>query len=362
MNEHLYAVIMAGGVGSRLWPRSREATPKQFLDLLGPRTLLQATVDRLMPLVPQERILVVTGEEHVNTVREQVPDLPPENLIVEPGPRGTAPCIGLAAVALRLRDEQATMVACPADHVIADGDAFRRAVTAAAHFARQGYLVTLGIHPDSAHTGYGYIQRGDLLGHAQGQAVYRVRRFTEKPDAATARRFVDSGEYDWNGGIFIWRADVILAEMARLLPDLAAELEAVRAAWGTPSFAETLAGAWQRVPRTTIDYGVMERAERVAVTPVEMGWDDVGNWASLSRLAAGPGDGNVVHGGGRFLPVESEGVYVYAPAGRLIAAVGLHDFVIVDTPDALLICPKDQAQAVRRVVAQLKEAGLREYL
>ncbi|HFD39471.1 MAG TPA: mannose-1-phosphate guanylyltransferase, partial [Anaerolineae bacterium] len=278
LNEHLYAVIMAGGVGSRLWPRSRAATPKQFLDLLGPRTLLQATVDRLTPLIPPDRILVVTGADHAPTVREQVPALPPENLLIEPGPRGTAPCIGLAAVALRRRDAEATMVVCPADHVIADGDAFRRAVTAAARFAQDDYLVTLGIRPESAHTGYGYIQRGDPLGQAQGLTVYRVRRFTEKPDAATARRFVDSGEYDWNGGIFIWRVETILAEMARLLPTLDAELQAVARAWGTPAWAETLKGAWQRVPRTTIDYGVMERAERVAVTPVEMGWDDVGNW------------------------------------------------------------------------------------
>lgn len=362
MNEHLYAVIMAGGVGSRLWPRSRTAEPKQFLDLLGPRTMVQETVDRLEPLIPLERVLVVVGEDHASTVRAQVRGLPEENIILEPGPRGTAPCIGLASVLLQQRDAAATMAVCPADHLIRDAAGFRQAVSAAAELAQDNYLVTLGIRPDHPHTGYGYIQRDAPLGEVNGLPTFQVRRFTEKPDAGTAQDFVDSGEYYWNGGIFIWRAATILAEMATLLPRLHAELQPVSDAWDSPRRMEVLAAAWDRVPRTTIDYGVMEKAARVAVVPVDMGWDDVGSWATLSGLVPGDEQGNAVHGQGRPLLLDTSGTYVYTSAGRLVATVGLEDFVVIDTPDALLICPKDQAQAVRDVVDRLKADGLEEYL
>jgi mannose-1-phosphate guanylyltransferase len=362
LSEHLYAVIMAGGVGSRLWPRSRLATPKQFLDLLGSRTMLQETVDRIEPLIPLDRVLVVAGEDHETTVRSQVPGLPPENMITEPGPRGTAPCIGLAAVTLQQRDPTATMAVFPADHRIADATHFRKAVAAAAQVAQDDYLVTLGITPDHPNTGYGYIQRGTSLGEVQGLPVYRVRRFTEKPDAATAESFLGSGEYYWNGGIFIWRVSAILAEMARLLPQLHGELQSVAEAWDAPAREGKLAAAWERVPRTTIDYGVMEKAARVAVLPVDMGWDDVGNWASLSGLLEGDEAGNVLRGKGRSLLLDSADNYVYSSPGRLVTLVGVEGFVVVDTEDALLICPKEHAQAVRDVVKRLKAEGLQEYL
>ncbi len=360
--EHLYAVIMAGGVGSRLWPRSRSATPKQFLDLLGSRTMLQETVDRIRPLIPLDRVLVVVGEEHADTVRTQVDGLPAENIVVEPGPRGTAPCIGLAAAVLIGRDPEATMAVCPADHIIADAAGFRQALAAAAQVAQDKYLVTLGIEPDHPHTGYGYIQRGASLGKVLGTAAFEVKRFAEKPDAATAQHFVDSLEYYWNGGIFVWRADTILAAVEALLPDLHAELQSVSKAWHTHQRMEVLKGAWARVPRTTIDYGVMEKATRVAVVPVDIGWDDVGNWATLSEVVQGDEDGNIVHGNGRLLLLDTSDTYVYTTAGRLVAAVGLEGFVVVDTPDALLICPKDRAQGVRDAVERLKEDGLQEYL
>ncbi len=362
MNEHLYAVIMAGGVGSRLWPRSRLATPKQFLDLLGSRTMLQETVDRIEPLIPLERVLIVAGEEHASTVRAQVPHLPAENLLIEPGPRGTAPCIGLAAVVLQLRDPAATMAVCPADHLIADAAGFRQALGAAAQLAQEDYLVTLGITPDSPHTGYGYIQRGTSLAEFNGLPTFKVRRFAEKPDAATAQQFVDSQEYYWNGGIFIWRTATILAEMAELLPRLRENLESVARSWGSAQRRKVLAAAWDRVPRTTIDYGVMEKASRVAVVPVDIGWDDVGNWATLSGLVEADEQGNVVHGEGHRLLLETSDSYVYAAAGRLVVTVGLQGFVVVDTPDALLVCPKDRAQAVREAVEQLKAEGLEQYL
>ena len=360
--EHLYAVIMAGGVGSRLWPRSREATPKQFLDLLGSRTMLQETVDRLRPLIPLDRVLVVVSEEHADTVQAQVDGLPVENIVLEPGPRGTAPCIGLAATFLLRRDPEATMAVCPADHVISDAPGFRQAIAAAAQVAQDEYLVTLGITPDHPHVGYGYIQRGDALGEVLGTPAFRVKRFTEKPDAATARHFVDSLEYYWNGGIFIWRADTILAAVKDLLPRLHAELQLVAGSWHSPDRMEVLSAAWDRVPRTTIDYGIMEKATRVAVVPVDIGWDDVGNWATLSAMVQGDEQGNAVHGGGHPLLLETADTYVYTTAGRLVATVGLEGFIVVDTPDALLICPKDRAQDVRDAVQRLKDDQLEGYL
>lgn len=362
LNEHLYAVIMAGGVGSRLWPRSRVATPKQFLDLLGPRTMLQETVDRIEPLVPLARVLVVVSEEHAATVRAQVPGLPEENIVTEPGPRGTAPCVGLASVALQQRDRSAIMAVFPADHRIADAVGFRRAIAAAAQIAQDDYLVTLGITPDRPHTGYGYIQRGALLGETNGLAAFRVQCFSEKPDAPTAKRFLDSGEYYWNGGIFIWRVATILTEMESLLPRLHTELQAVAEAWDSRQRRESLVAAWDRVPRTTIDYAIMEKAARVAMMPVDIGWDDVGNWATLSGLVDSDKAGNVVRGEGCPLLMDTINTYVYTSAGRLVVTVGLENFVVVDTPDALLVCPKDQAQAVRDVVERLKAEGLQQYL
>lgn len=345
-----------------MWPRSRSASPKQFLDLLGPQTMVQETVDRIEPLVPLDRVLLVVSQEHAETVRAQIPGLPEENILVEPGPRGTAPCIGLAAVVLQRRDPEAIMAVCPADHLILDAAGFRQAIRAAADLAREGYLVTLGIAPDFPHTGYGYIQRGSALGEREGLPTYRVQRFTEKPDADTAQGFVDSRAYYWNGGIFVWQAATILAEMDSLLPSLYAGLQRVIGDWDSSRRGEVLAAVWDRVPRTTIDYGVMEKASQVAVVPVDIGWDDVGNWATLSKLLESGEEGNVVRGQGEAILLETENSYVYASAGRLVATVGLADFVVVDTPDALLICPKDQAQAVRDVVERLKAGGLEQYL
>jgi len=362
LNHHLYALVMAGGIGSRLWPRSRRNRPKQFLDLLTSRTLLQQTVERIEPLIPLERLLVVVSEEHADLVCEQIPGLPAENVVVEPGPRGTAPCIGLAAVLLQARDPLAIMATFPADHRVADGAGFRQAIAAAAQISGDGHLVTLGITPDQPNTGYGYIQRGAPLGEVDGLTAFRVQRFTEKPDLPTAQRFVDSGEYYWNGGIFIWQVETILGEMANLLPLLHTELQAIAKNWDSSECQETLVEAWERVPRTTIDYGVMEKSSRVAVLPVDIGWDDVGNWATLSGLVDADTEGNVVRGDGQPLLLDTSDTYLYTTRDRLVSLVGLEGFVVVDTPNALLVCPKEKAQAVREVVKELREKGLDQYL
>lgn len=362
MIDHLYSVIMAGGIGSRLWPRSRAARPKQFLDLIGSRTMLQETVARIEPLIPLERVLIVVGEEHAETVHAQLPDLPMENILVEPGPRGTAPCIGLAAVALRARDPQTTMAVFPADHLISDEAGFRQAIASAAHLAQDGYLVTLGISPSHAHTGYGYIQGGTALGEVGGLPAFEVQRFTEKPDAETASRFLQEGGYYWNGGIFVWQTSTILDEMANLLPPLSAELERLSLVWDSEARAETLSAAWGRVPQTTIDYGVMEKSTRVAVIPIDVGWDDVGNWSTLSQLVPTDQAQNSTHGSGHPLLLDTRNSYVYASPGKLVTTIGLEDMVVIDTPDALLICRKDRAQDVRDVVEQLKAKGWEQYL
>ncbi len=362
MTDHLYSVIMAGGIGSRLWPRSRAARPKQFLDLIGSRTMLQETVARIEPLIPLERVLIVVGEEHAETVHAQLPDLPIENILMEPGPRGTAPCIGLAAVALRARDPRATMAVFPADHLIADEVGFRQAIAAAHKLAQDGYLVTLGISPSHAHTGYGYIQGGTHLGKVGGLPAFEVQRFTEKPDAETAGRFLQDGGYYWNGGIFIWQASTILDEMAGLLPHLHTELEQLGRVWNSEARAETLAAAWERVPQTTIDYGIMEKSSRVAVIPIDVGWDDVGNWSTLSELVPTDQTQNSTHGPGHPLLIDTRNSYVYASSGKLVTTIGLEDVVVIDTPDALLICRKDRAQDVREVVEQLKAKGWEQYL
>jgi len=362
VNQHLYAVIMAGGIGSRLWPRSRTGSPKQFLDLVGSHTMLQDTVRRIEPLIPVERILVVVGEEHAETVLEQIPGMSRNNLVLEPEGRNTAPCIGLAAVVINKRDPEAVMGVFPADHRIADAARFREAIAAAAGLASDDYLVTLGIAPSEPNTGYGYIHRGESLDQRDRFEAYRVQRFTEKPDQETARSFVESGEYYWNGGIFVWKVTRILNEIQKHLDELYHHLRTVAGAWETDRRREVLASAWQQVPVVSIDFGIMEKADRVATIPVDMGWDDVGNWANLSDLLESDEEGNVVRGQGRPVLLDTADTYVYAAAGRLVAAVGLEGFVIVDTPDALLICPKDRAQDVRDVVQALEEQDLQQYL
>jgi mannose-1-phosphate guanylyltransferase len=355
----MYALIMAGGSGTRLWPRSRQGRPKQFLDLVGQQTMLQATVNRIAPLIPRERVFVVTGADYAPLVREQIPQLPRENVLIEPAAHGTAACIGLGAVRLRRLDPDGVMVALPADHLIHDESAFCRALEAAERVAHESYLVTLGITPDRPETGYGYIQRGRLLRDGDGIPVYRVEKFTEKPDEATARRFVESGEYYWNGGIFIWKFSTILKELHLYLPGMYQRLLAIEAAIGSAEEQEVLAANYLQINPVTVDFGVMERARQVAVVPVDMGWSDVGSWATIHDLLPADADGNVV--AGQYVGLDTTGSLIYG-SKRLIATIGVSHLVVVDTEDALLICPRERAQEVKEIVERLKREGEEEYL
>ena len=354
-----YAVILAGGSGTRLWPRSRGSKPKQFLDITGPRTMLQEAVDRILPLFPYERIWVITNRSYLPLVREQVPALPEHNLIGEIMGRGTAPAIGLAAMVLRRQDPDAVMVVLTADHLIRRREQFVRALSAAVQVAQKGHLVTLGIEPRYPETGYGYIEQGDLLYHVDGFGAYRVVRFTEKPDRLTAQEFISSGRYVWNSGMFIWRVEAILAEMARQMPALYAQLQEIADAWGTPAQEETLQRVWPAIQAQTIDFGVMEHARDVVVIPVDIGWSDIGSWAALLDILPADEQGNVLAGDVEALDTRNSFIY---SAGRLIAVIGLNEMIVVDAGDALLICPRDRAQDVRHIVEQLKERGRREYL
>lgn len=355
MNEHLYAVIMAGGGGTRLWPLSRRPHPKQMLTLIGTRSMFQLAVDRLLPLLPPERILVVTAADQMAALAAQVPDLPAENFIVEPLGRGTAPCIGLAALHLQQRDPLAVMAVVTADHYIRHVETFRGVLQAAQSVAEQGYLVTLGIEPTYPATGYGYIRRGALLAELGAFTAYHVAQFTEKPSAEVALQFLAAGDYTWNSGMFIWRAARILEEIARWMPALAETLQVLGAALSTPRYAPLLEQLWPQVAKEMIDYGIMEKAERVAVFPVDLGWSDVGAWPAVMALHAPDAQGNVLLGD--VMAVDTTDSMIFSGADRLVATIGLRDVIVVDSADVTLITTRVQAERVREIVEALERGG-----
>ncbi len=355
----MFALIMAGGSGTRLWPRSRRTQPKQLLDLGSGRTMFQEAYDRVVPLFGDEGIFVVTSGEYVPMMRQQVPSIPADNYIIEPFGRGTAPCIGLAALYLRRVDPEGVMCVLTADHYIEKAERFRRVLRAAARVAAEGHLVTLGINPSFPSTGFGYVCKGASLGMVDGFEVFRVERFTEKPDADTARRFCESGMYSWNSGMFIWRISVILREFERLMPNLYAQLMEIDAAIGTPQEQAVLSRVWPQVEKETIDYGIMEKAADVAVIPVDIGWNDVGSWATLLDILPANENGNVITG--QHVGVDTHKSLIYSPH-RLVATVGLEGMIVVDTGDVLLVCPRERAQEVRALVKRLQESGRDEYL
>jgi mannose-1-phosphate guanylyltransferase len=354
---------MAGGGGTRLWPVSRKHRPKQMLPLIEERTLFQATVQRLRGLFPPERIFVVTVREQAPQLMEQAPELPVENFLNEPAPRGTASVVGLAATVLQRRDPRAVMVVLPADHFIRNTDLFHLLVRVAIDAARAGYLVTLGIKPTYPATVYGYIQRGKALPEKLSYPAYHVLGFKEKPDEKQARRLLAAGDHSWNSGMFIWSTQTILGEIARQMPQLGSALERIGVAWGTPEQQAALESIWPGLENRTVDYGIMEHAEKVALLPASgLEWSDIGNWDSLFDVLVPDADGNIVVDG-QHLPVDTNNSLVYGNGDqRLIVTIGVDDLVIVDTGDVLLVCHKAQAAKVRSVVANLKRENKEDYL
>ena len=358
--EDVHVTILAGGSGTRLWPYSRRRSPKQLLDLFGQGSLLRNTIERVLPLVPWERIYVLTGPDHAELIRAHLPELPSTNLMLEPSPRGTAPCLGLAALRLGAQNPSSdVMISLHADHVIADADAFRRGLVAAVTAARTRYLVTVGIVPRSPETGFGYIERGELLSVQTEPRAYAVARFVEKPPLEQARAYVDSGEYYWNAGYFVWTLSTLLDAFRAHLPNVFPSLETVLSA--TDSQTVDAAAAWESITPVTIDVGIMERARDVAVVPCDMGWNDVGSWASVYDMLPHDESGSACLECEDLISIESSGNLVHAPE-KLVAAIGVEDLVIVDTPDALLILPRAEAQQVSELVRLLRARGLHDHL
>lgn len=356
----LTAVVMAGGRGERFWPRSRMQCPKQFLSLTGDgETLLQKTVARIGGLVPPEQTYVVTNSEYMPLVREQLPDVPEDNLLSEPEARNTAPCIALAASVIAKRHgSEAVMLVLPADHLVRHealcADVLCRAAAAA---AETGAMFTIGITPSYPETGYGYLSFSRAESAPLG--VYRVGSFKEKPDPETARGYVESGNYLWNSGMFVWQAGTYLDALRQYLPKAYEIAEQIYHACDTPDFAAVLQEQFPHMPSISVDFGVLEQAEQLYTIPGSFGWDDVGSWPALRRVAKTDTNGN--YRDGDILTVGTKNC-VLSGGEKLIAAVGLEHMIVVDTPDALLVCDMESAQRIKKITDMLQEQGRGEYL
>ncbi len=355
-----HAVIMAGGRGTRFWPLSTRRRPKQLLEVASERSMIQETTGRLEPLVPAERTWVVCGEAESEALRAQLPEVPVDQILVEPCGRNTAACIALAAHHLEAKFPGALMAVLPADHVIADPEGLRRALAAAFEAAAaEPVLITIGIEPEGPESGYGYIERGAEAGRVGGFEQFQVAAFREKPDPMTASQMVASGNYYWNAGMFVWRARVILEEVEAHLPDLARALAPVRAAIGTASLTAATAAAYAAIDGISIDYGVMERSARVWVQPADFGWNDVGSFRALWELKAAGAGQNATRGQSTLIDCKKT---LAVGQGLRVTAVGVDNLVIVATADAVLVCPLDRTQEVKRIVEALEEEGREDLL
>lgn len=355
----LHAVVMAGGSGTRFWPQSRRDLPKQLLPLTGSDTLLQATVERVAPIVSAGRTWIVTNERLSAETRRQMPAVPVENVLLEPAARNTAPCIGLAAIHILRHDPDATMLVMPADHDIRPSQAFRDAVANAAKIVERDpeTLVLFGVAPTYPAVGYGYIERDEAL---PAGGAYRVAKFREKPDLATAEGYVTSGRFFWNCGIFVWKARTIIEALRTHELEMVERLERVAAAIGTPGEKATLAAEFPQMKSISIDYAVLERAKNVCVLPATFGWDDVGSWRSLERLRTQDAHGNTVDG--PFVAVNSRGCIVRTTPDHLVTAIGLDDVIIVHTSTATLVAKKDDENAIRQLIEAMHQQGYDAFL
>ncbi len=354
--KSFYAVILAGGGGTRFWPLSRRHRPKQTLSLLGSDPMVRCTVDRLSPLFAPEDIYVITGRDHAGLVREQLPMLPPGNVVDEPEGRDTAAAVGLAAVLLRARDPEAVFAMLPADHHIGSRERFHGALTRAREAARTGALVTFGVKPRFPSTGYGYLKRG-----AKDGATSKVERFTEKPSLETAKAFVASGDYFWNSGIFVWQAKTILEAIGKHLPGLGGNLREIAKAVGTDRFEKTFAEEYAKIDKVSIDFGVMEKSDYVLMVEADFDWDDVGSWGAAAARRAKDADGNTFEG--RCVAVETkDSLMISDDPDHLVAGLGLEGWVVVHTREATLVCPKDRSEELKKLIGAIRDKGAGKYL
>ncbi|MCM1292431.1 MAG: mannose-1-phosphate guanylyltransferase [Bacteroides sp.] len=351
-NSHRYCVIMCGGIGSRFWPYSRTDKPKQFIDFFGTgRSLLQMTFDRMKPLIPEENIFVVTNARYLDLVKEQVPQLTDDRILLEPDRRNTAPCIAWATYHISALDPEATMIVTPSDHLITREEVFDHCVNRGFQFVEDhDALLTLGITPTRPETGYGYIQIGDEV----EPDLLKVKTFTEKPDLELAQVFVDSGEFFWNAGIFMWRASAIKEALHRYLPDLTREFDKGEALFATDKEREFINHIFPACPSISIDFGVMEKADNVYVECVDFGWSDLGTWGSLYENSPKNIAANVTQKS-TVLAYNSSGNIFMAPDNKLVVVSGLKDFIVADAGDVLLICPKSEEQRIRQMVNDVEQ-------
>ena len=352
----LFAVIMAGGVGARFWPRSKEKTPKQLLKIFGDKSLIQETIYRLNGFVKKENIFVITNKYQKREIKNQLPEILPQNIIDEPFGKNTAAAIGLASIIIRKKCEDAVTITLPADHIIREINEFQSTIKKAVEFAyRSKGLLTIGINPFRPETGYGYIQIDEK--HLE-DSIYKVLTFAEKPNYATAIRFIESGDFFWNSGMFIWHVDTILNEIDKYMPELADGLNQINPSIDTPKFRSTLTKVYGQLKSISVDYGIMEKSQNVYLIRGNFSWSDVGSWEEVYRLSSKDGDGNVV--AGNYYSQNSSDTYVYSPK-KFVALIGVDNLMIIETKDSLLVCRRDQSQAVKNVVDYLKMKKMSKY-
>lgn len=350
-----FAVIMAGGRGERFWPRSRHARPKHLLPIVGDKPLLAQTIARLQPLIPVENIIVITNLQQEAAVREVASDLPEANIVAEPIGRDTAAATGLAAVLVGARDKDAAFAMLPADHVIHDANEYRKNLEAAFVVAeREDVLVTLGIRPTEPATGFGYIQKGEEVEPSGSRTVHRLERFVEKPDRATALKYLDSGQYLWNAGMFVWRVPVVTAAFSEHSPDVWSGLEEIAAGLASGgSLAGLLEEHYPGIKKISVDYAIMEKAKNSRVLPATFDWDDVGSWPAVTRHFDSDKDNNVILG--RAIVEEGAGNLVVSTGDQLVAVLGTEDMIVVHTPGATLVCPKARAEEIKALLKRVQD-------
>ncbi len=361
MNKHHYVAIMAGGIGSRFWPKSRAGYPKQFLDILNTgKSLIQWTFERYAAFVPAENIFVVTADEYKDIVAEQLPAIPVENILCEPSRKNTAPCVAYIAFKLAEKDPEAAMVVAPSDHMILDGETFTRIATKALDFVgANDAFITLGIKPSNPNTGYGYIQHE--MTHSGVDDIFKVKTFTEKPNLELAKTFLASGDFLWNAGIFVWKAKDVVAAFKEHQPEMFELFDNEKAHFNAATEKEAIDRIYPLCTNVSIDFAIMEKANNVFVIPSSFGWSDLGTWTSAYDNLEKDYLGNAV-ASNNVIIIDSTKCMVSAPHEKLLVLQGMDDFIVVDTPDALLICKKDKEQAIKEYVAEVKRSKGDKYL
>ena len=356
----MYAVIMAGGVGTRFWPRSRTERPKQFLSIIDSNTMIQSTVKRLSPFIKNENIFYVLNSQQKPQLIEQIPKVPENNIVLEPFGKNTAPCIGLVALHLKQLDPEATMVVLPSDHIIRDKKTFHKVLNIGKDIVTEtNGLVTIGITPDHAATGFGYIQQSKKVSDIDGTSVYRVKTFAEKPNKETAQLFLKSGDFVWNSGMFLWKVSTILEEIKIHIPELFVGLEELEKYIGKSDYQQQLNKFYKQIRSVSIDYGVMEKAKNVYVIRCKIGWNDIGSWDEVYKLTPKDKNGNAIVGNG--LAINCKNCFIYSD-NDLITLTGMENMIAVKSENATLMCPRDKTQDVKEVVEYLKRKNMKEYI